>query len=346
MSNLANRFRKSSKLSSTNILTNSQIFNDIDVTPTSVPIINFVLAGDLIAGGVPSGLTQFAGPSRHFKTNLALLCVSAYLERYPEAVCLFYDSEFGAKRSYFESFDIDMDRVVHTPIRNIEELKFDLAGQLESIEANENEKVIIFVDSIGNLPSKKEVKDAMNENSAADMTRAKELKSLFRIITPYFGMKNIPGIIINHSYETIEMYSKTMVSGGTGSYYSTDNIILIGREQEKEEKTLVGYNFVLNAEKSRYIREKSKFRLNVTFENGINKYSGLFDLALDLGVITVPSQGWYSHPFFGDQKIRKSAIEENDEFWNHVLYNDKTLNNLAKQKYMLSMGNENTPVNE
>ena len=92
---------------------------------------------------------------------------------------LFYDSEFGSPQSYFGQFGIDTSRVLHTPITNVEELKFDLIAQLEELGRDDN--VIVVIDSIGNLASKKELEDAINEKSVADMSRAKALKGLFRM---------------------------------------------------------------------------------------------------------------------------------------------------------------------
>ena len=40
----------------------------------------------------------------------------------------------------------------------------------------------------------------MNEKSVADMSRAKALKGLFRMTTPYLKMKNIPLIAVNHIF--------------------------------------------------------------------------------------------------------------------------------------------------
>lgn len=148
----------------------------------------------------------------HHNTSFALLMASAYLKKHKESVLMFYDSEFGSPQSYFESFGIDTSRVLHVPIKNIEELKFDLVNQLETIDRKD--KVIIVIDSVGNLASKKELDDAMNEKSVADMTRAKSLKGLFRMVTPYLTIKNIPLLAINHTYATMEMFSKQVVSGG------------------------------------------------------------------------------------------------------------------------------------
>lgn len=107
---------------------------------------------------------------------------------------------------------IPMDRVIHTPITNIEELKFDLMAQLSNIERGD--KVFIAIDSIGNLASKKEVEDALNEKSVADMTRAKALKGLFRMVTPILTIKDLTLHAVSHTYDTMEMYSKKVVSGG------------------------------------------------------------------------------------------------------------------------------------
>ncbi|MGG7383269.1 recombinase RecA, partial [Escherichia coli] len=115
---------------------------------------------------------------------------------------------------------VDPERVIHTPIQSVEQLKIDMVNQLEAIERGE--KVIVFIDSIGNMASKKETEDALNEKSVADMTRAKSLKSLFRIVTPSFSIKNIPCVAVNHTIETIEMFSKTVMTGGTGVMYSAD----------------------------------------------------------------------------------------------------------------------------
>jgi len=218
-------------------------------------MINVALSGT-VDGGITPGLTMLAGPSKHFKTGFALLLASAYLKKYPDGVILFYDSEFGTPQSYFTTFKIPFDSVVHTPITDIEELKFDIMKQMA--ELTRDDHVMIVIDSIGNLASKKEVEDALNEKSVSDMTRAKQLKSLFRMITPHLTLKDIPMAVINHTYMEIGMFPKAIVGGGTGSYYGSDNIWILGRQQEKDADGISGYHFVINVEKSRYVKEKSK----------------------------------------------------------------------------------------
>ena len=135
-------------------------------------------------------------------------------------------------------------------------------AQLNNIERGD--RLIVIVDSVGNLASRKEVEDAIDGKSVADMSRAKQLKSLFRMVTPHLTMKDIPMVVVNHTYKEIGLYPKDIVSGGTGVYYSADNIYIIGRQQEKEGTEVTGYNFIINVEKSRHVREKSKIPVEVS----------------------------------------------------------------------------------
>ena len=173
MASIMDKLKKNSTLGNTAVLSDSKFFTESDMVTTDVPMINVALSGNF-DGGVMPGLTVLAGPSKHFKTSFALKMASSYLKEKKDAVLLFYDSEFGSPQSYFEQFDIDTKRVLHTPITNVEELKFDLIRQLEELERNDD--VIVVIDSIGNLASKKELEDTFNEKSVADMSRAKSLK--------------------------------------------------------------------------------------------------------------------------------------------------------------------------
>lgn len=313
------KLKKNSKIKETEVLADSKFFSEKDQVPTEVPMINVALSGS-IDGGLTSGLTVLAGPSKHFKTSFALLMAAAYLKKFPDAVLLFYDSEFGSPQSYFESFGIDTERVLHTPITDVEKLKFDVVSQLETIERGD--RVIIVIDSVGNLASKKELEDALNEKSVADMSRAKALKGLFRMVTPYLTMKNIPMIAVNHTYQEIGLFPKAIVSGGTGIYYSADNIWILGRQQEKTGTEVTGYNFVINIEKSRFVREKSKVPITVSWDGGIERYSGLLDIALDGGYVGKPSNGWYCRIDRDTGELLQPKVREKEtlkgEFWKPI----------------------------
>ena len=317
---IMDKLKKNSKVDYTSILADSKFFNDKDMVPTDVPMINVALSGSM-DGGVSPGLTVLAGPSKHFKTSFALIMASAYLKKYDDSVLLFYDSEFGSPQSYFENFGIDTSRVLHTPITNVEELKFDMIAQLEGLERKD--KVVIVIDSIGNLASKKELDDAINEKSVADMSRAKALKGLFRMVTPYLNMKDIPLLAVNHTYQEIGLFPKAVVSGGTGIYYSADNIWILGRQQDKVGTEIKGYHFVINVEKSRYVKEKSKIPISVSWDGGVQQWSGLLDVAMSGNYVSKPSPGWYVRVDKSTGELVEPKVREKDtlnaEFWKPIL---------------------------
>ena len=333
---LLDKLKKNSTIKDAAILSQSKFFAAKDMIQTSIPAMNVALSGDL-EGGFTPGLTMWAGPSKHFKTAFSLLMAKAYLDKYENSVVLFYDSEFGTPQKYFTNFGIDVERVIHTPITDVEQLKFDVMQQLSNIERGE--RVMILVDSIGNLASKKEVEDALDQKSVADMSRAKQIKSLFRMVTPHLTLKDIPMVVVNHTYKEIGMFPKDIVGGGTGSYYSADNIYILGRQQEKEGAEIVGYNFIINVEKSRYVREKAKIPVTVRFDGGVSRFSGLLDMALESGHVTKPNVGWYAKVDIetGEVQDRKYRLKDTDtaDFWEPIL-NDETFKQWVRDNYQFT----------
>lgn len=344
MSSLMERLKKNSKIKETASLLESKFFESKEQIVTDVPAINIALSGSL-DGGLQSGLTVVAGPSKHFKSSICLVMAAAYQKKYADGVILFYDSEFGSPQSYFEAFGVDTNRVIHTPITDIEQLKFDIMSQLQELKKSDH--VMILIDSIGNLASKKEVEDALNEKAVADMSRAKQLKSLFRMVTPHLTMKDLPMVAINHTYQTLEIYSKAQISGGTGILYSANDAWIISRSQEKDGTELAGYTFTINIEKSRRVKEKSKIPLTVMFDGGITRYSGLLDLALEAGIVIKPSMGWFQKvdPATGEVLEGKYRAKDTDtaEFWEPLL-KSKEFNDAIRQKFLLVHDAQNEEV--
>lgn len=332
---LKEKLLKNSTIKETSILTDSEYFNGSGiVVPTVVPMLNVALSGKL-NGGLTAGVNMIAGASRSFKTAFALLLAGAYLKKFPDGIVLFYDSEFGTNESYFKNFNVDKDKIIHTPMTSVEQLRHDISVQLEDIKRGEH--LLIIMDSLGNLASKKEVEDALEGKSAADMTRAKVIKSLFRIITPHLVMKDIPLIVVNHTYKEMSLFPKDIVSGGTGGMYNANGIWIVSRSQDKQGDELRGWHFTINIEKSRFLKEKSKIAITVSFEAGINPWSGLLELAEEYGIIGKPKKGWYQRlngkEFFG-QLYRENDIDTNDELWK-AIFKETDFANWIESKYMI-----------
>ena len=318
---LLEKIKKNTNIKDASVLSASKFFTKKDMIQTNIPALNIALSGRIDGGFVP-GLTLWCGQSKSFKSLFSLIMAKAYMDKYPESILIFYDCEFGTPDSYFEMLKIDRERVLHIPIMNMEEFKFDVIKQLENLERGD--KVVFIVDSIGNMSSKKEMEDAIDGKSVQDMSRAKQMKSIFRMITPYLNRLDIPMIAVNHIYmEQGAMYAKPIVSGGQGVYLSSDTIFIMGRQQEKEGTEIAGWNFIINVEKSRYVQEKSKIPVTVKYEGGLSKWSGLLDMALEGKFVVKPSNGWYSRVIAstGEIEEKKWRIKDTDcaEFWMPIL---------------------------
>lgn len=329
MATLAERLMKNSVVKETTYVGQAKFYKNLEAVPTAVPMINVALSGNMDDGLTP-GVTMVAGPSKHFKTLFGLIMAKAFLDRYKDGVILFYNNEYGAPDKYFASLDIDLSRVIEVPFDDIEILKQDVVAQLDGLGAKD--RIMIFIDSIGMVASRKELDDVRDEKTVNDMTRAKQMKAFWRMITPMCKRKLVPLVAINHSYMTQEMYSKAVVSGGTGGIYAADNIWIIGRQQEtadiktadgKKKKGLTGYSFIINIEKSRFVKEKSKIPIKVLMDGGLSQWSGLFDLALQEGYIVSPSKGYFAtvdreSGVVSESTFRRGAVEDSADFWNRI----------------------------
>lgn len=130
-----------------------------------------------------------------------------------------------------------------------------------------------------------------------------------------------------------------VVSHNTGIYYSANTIFIIGRQQEKDGQEVTGYNFVINVEKSRFSREKSKIPVTVMHDAGISKWSGLLDMALESGHVIKPSNGWYSRVDVDTGEVEDKKFREKDtassDFWSKVL-KQKSFREWVRSKYQVA----------
>ena len=143
-------------------------------------------------------------------------------------------------------------------------------------------------------------------------------------------------------FRSIGMFPKDIVGGGTGSYYGSDNIWILGRQQDKEGNEIQGYHFVINVEKSRYVKEKSKIPITVSFDGGINRWSGLLDIAIDGGYIAKPKVGWYARVDRESGEVlapnmRAADIVDNAEFWKSI-FKETDFAKYIKERYSIAHG--------
>ena len=320
---LMDKILASNTIKGADILSQSKFFVE-EFYDTQIPALNIALSAR-IDGGLSKGSTVIAGDSKTFKTMFMLRTVKSYMDAKPNAIFVFYDNEFGTNNDNFASVGIDTTRVIHKPITNIKELKDDIY-QL-AVDLTESEDIIIGIDSLGSIASKKEQDDALTGSEKADMTRAKQIKSFWRLINPYLNIKKIPLLAIGQTYDSQEFIPKTIIGGGTGMEYFPNNTWLITKSQVKtaDKKTFLGSIFTVNVHKGRLTREKSQFKIRVLFDKGIDKYSALVDIAYNLGFIEKTKIGRKT-AYYPIGKEELTMTEEDTscrEFWDDILSDQK-----------------------
>lgn len=276
--------------------------------------LNAALSDADIFSGIPRGKRiGIAGPSGVAKSYFTLYIVKAYLDRVPNSYCVAFESEGSSIIDMAKSIGVDMDRVLILPVSTVQEFKIQVVKLLDDLmeekkKGNKEENNYIFLlDSLGMLASDKEVSDARSGEIKADFTRAKEIRSIFRAITLKLSLTQTPLLVVNHTYDTIETYSKKETSGGDGYKYACDVSLILTKAQEKEGTEQIGSIISLNIHKSRYIPEGQKFKVVMLFKKGLFRHSNLLELAIELGMIdSTTSKGWY---IFNDgRKLRKKEI--------------------------------------
>jgi hypothetical protein len=152
-------------------------------------------------------------------------------------------------------------------------------------------------------------------------------------ITKISNVGRLP--VYDISVEDAEHYilKNGVVTHNTAVTYSANQIFIVTRSQEKDGTDLVGYNFTINIEKSRFVKEKSKLTFNVKFDEGINKYSGLMDIALESGHVIKPKVGWYQK--LGEEKNYRLDKTNTAEFWNPLL-EDSSFKDFVIYKFKLT----------
>ena len=95
MSSLLKRMQKNSVVENASAMDKSKFFTDDNLISLPVPIMNLAYSGKL-DGGFGPGMHLVCGPSKHFKSNLCLVAVKAFIDKLAEGRVIFYDSEFGS----------------------------------------------------------------------------------------------------------------------------------------------------------------------------------------------------------------------------------------------------------
>ena len=228
--------------------------------------LNACVSGSLFGGWPNNRSCSIAGPSGTRKTFLILNSVKRAIDMGYNVV--FYDSEAAVDKTLMKKFGIDLKKVNYQPVNTVQDFRHSvttITSKMQEVKRSGGEvpKLMLILDSAGNLATQKEINDAISGSEKTDMTRSKILKSIFRIImTPLADLK-IPFLFTNHTYQTQDFISRQVAGGGTGPEYAASIVLFLNKAQLKEGAEKTGIIVTAKPNKNRFAKPTNiKFHLH------------------------------------------------------------------------------------
>jgi len=253
-------------------------------------ILNACLSGSVF-GGLPNRRSLvLAGEEGTGKTYIALsICRHGIKENGYDIV--YFDSEGSIDRDFVARLGVDTSHLRLQPVNTIEEFNHIAAQITTSFEAmlekgEQPPKIIVVLDSLGNLSSEKESEDSVKGDNKRDMTKQQAIRKMFRVNGLKFAKLGIPFIINNHVYDAMSMFTPKEISGGGGVKYNASIILVLGKgklddaegekkaEAQNVDAVRVGVTIYVTPVKQRFARP-IKVKLHIPFYKSPNPYVGL-----------------------------------------------------------------------
>ena len=204
---------------------------------------------------------------------------------------IYFDSEGSIDVDFVAKLGVDVSNIRLQPVNTVEEFTHIAAQIIKNFEDTKAKgetppKVMIVLDSLGNLSSIKESEDTIKGDNKRDMTKQQAIRKLFRVNGLQFAKHGIPFVINNHVYDSMSMFTAKEISGGGGVKYNASIIFLLGKGKLKDEEAekvaakkgveavRVGVTIFITPVKQRFARP-IKVQLHIPFYKKPNPFVGL-----------------------------------------------------------------------
>jgi len=300
-----NIFKKLDSMNSEATMLDENALSNVDTWyDTGCYALNAILGGSCRKGGIPKGrIVGFSGESMTGKTFVVNKILANAQKQ--GVIPVIFDTEFAIDESSTKGVGLDASKTKYVPVYTVDQCRNQISGFLDSvIESNQQGKFIISIDSLGNLSSQKEIDDIAKDKSAMDMgTRAKSLKSMLRTLTYKAGKAGVTIMFTNHTYSDPGAMFPTLVktqSGGSGPVYMASILVQLAKRNEKEGEgdsgnlktdklaeanKYSGVTLRALTVKNRFVPPFLEAEMYLSFKSGLNKYSGLLQMAAARGIV-------------------------------------------------------------
>lgn len=253
---------------------------------TGVYLVDAAMSGRLLNGGIATNrISVFAGESGAGKSFMCFSCAK-HAQKAGYSV-IYIDTENAIDLEDLPKYGVDnsIDKFRLIRSNKVEDVNMLLTQLIDDLKEQklagyELPKLMIVIDSLGQMASNKEKNDLLKGDIKQDMTKAKALGSLFRSINTDLGYLDIPLLVANHTYLTLDLFPKSVMKGGNGLLYSASVIGMMSKsmlktgEEDDMDLGASGISVLFKTQKSRLAKPK-KIRFDISFAHGMNPYTGL-----------------------------------------------------------------------
>jgi len=297
--------------------------------------LNAIISGSLY-GGIPMGrLTGFVGPESCGKT-LMVNKIMANAQNKKGMHIAYFDTEGALDENTAKRLGCDTSKIKHVPSEVTEDCRNQIVKFLDIvIEKGLQGKVLLAIDSLGNLITAQEKKKIQEGSDTPDMgNRAKALKSMMRAITHSAAKANCPVVFTNHIYDDPSQLHPTAIkkqAGGSGPLYMASVIVQMAKKAERAEdsknkdsntettllsKGINGLTLRALTTKNRFVTPFLEIEMYLNFRTGLNKYSGLLEMAEGYGVL---EKAGHRYVFNGETLGFFKDWKDNEDVWLKIL---------------------------
>lgn len=272
---------------------------------------NKIISGSFLKG-IPQGrITAFAGPSGAGKSfNVVNLMREAQHEG---CHVVAIDSENALDDDFVSKLGVDTaeDQYSYFGVSTVSECKKIVSSVMTSyLEDNKKhdpdaEKVLIAIDSLTMLMTDAELEQFKKGESRGDMgQKNKQLKAMLQSFTNSIKGTNVIIVLTSQVYanQDFPMNGKPQFIFPAAVEYCCSQIIMVTKLnlKDKTTKEISGVRMKCVGQKTRFCKPNSSITMMVPYEEGMNPYSGLLEIAVGLEVVS-KNGAWYTHESTGNK---------------------------------------------
>lgn len=288
------------------ILSQSDIASTKEWIATPSYDLNRIMSGSLKKGLPNKTLTLFIGPETSGKSSLMALCLKNAQEHGYTPVVI--DTEGSWDKEFVERWGLDSDEILYVYTPWIDQI----CTALGNIISANDEKIALVIDSIGGIERMKLIDDTQSDGvlkSDQGMLQ-REIKKMLKMVLYIAKNQNSFALCSGHYYGSPSTYGSAEEIGG-GKFMKLAPDVIVSLKKEKildDNKKVIGNKIKAITSKNRYYPPFSEAEISLNFIDGIDKWAGMLDLAINAGIVTQKGS-WYS---IEEKKLgqgSKNAIE-------------------------------------